>query len=394
MHTGRIVQGMLVAQFHGHSDANTLQVFNIPDDDMDEFLDWLDIEHDETADLLRHADGYTPLGSRQKLAQIAAEYKAAGHPDTTIGWSTVPMKSNTIVLWRGPHCVTKADPKRHVSNFRSALYLQLQTRAPHKRLPVSQHDETFAPMEPDACATHIDLDRAAAERLHPLPYGWNERTIPPNVQHMFSKRPGGSWAPRTPAGPARKRKCTEHNAPDDSLPGKCTPELRALRTKGYVVLENVLPDTTADALHRTIADCVRGMLFDVPRRGMCPALQHEVLGWSLDEFVSRVNEPRLKKARYYKSDSLDLFCGYDADVSKARRMTNLQSVHGFRLNTQMIDVYAHPFFAHCLASVHERLRRALSVRRLYFGKERCSLRSCGSRELAPHVDEPIRKGVL
>jgi hypothetical protein len=390
----RIVQGMIVANYTGQKGANTLHVFNIPDTEHDTFMGWLDLEHDKLADDLRHADGFTPLGTRSQLSKVAAQYRREQNNRTEVGWRVVPMRSNSIVLWRGPHCVLGATANSDRGGYRTALYLNLLASPPQKLLPRSPCEEHFSSSSPPPAGESQEptaIDDAVAKWLDPIPYGWNAMTIPANHQHMFAARAQHHLPAHQPLPP---QSSPQRGIWVNKRPSK---ELKHLNEHGYVVIENALPDNRAEVLNSVILGCCRGVLMDIPRKGMCARLQKEVARWSHEEFATRVNEPKLKKARYFKHNSTDLFCGYNNTISDqthahhTSHMKNLQSAAGFRLNTQMIDVHAHPYFADCLASVHSRLQDVLGIPRLYFGKERCSLRSHGSRELPPHVDEPIRR---
>lgn len=111
-----------------------------------------------------------------------------------------------------------------------------------------------------------------------------------------------------------------------------------------------------------------------------------------------VNHPLLKDARYFKRNDTALYCGMGSPEEQATRMKCLQGVQGLTLSSQMLDVYSHPYFAKVLVVLHPVLKEVLQCPLLYFHKERCSLRSVGSTELPPHIDEPIgrfkRKNVL
>jgi hypothetical protein len=124
---------------------------------------------------------------------------------------------------------------------------------------------------------------------------------------------------------------------------------------------------------------------------MCPELRTIVLGWSADEFAQHLNEPVMKKAKYFKRGTVDLYCGYELSEDESRRMCNLQGVSGVTLSSQMVDAYSVPHFAYCLAQLHRHLKRSLGVSQLYFGKERCSLRSYMSAPLETHIDEPVSR---
>lgn len=368
----RLLQGMLVAHYEGNGISNALEVFGIPESEHDSFFKWLKTTDNKMFQLLKHTKGFVKLGNRKTLSTLAEHYKAIDS-STQIGWNTVPMQSNSIVLWVGPHRVQHAKRKHDQNSYRSVLYLNLQDRPPQEELPESLHSERFT-NHTQGKQVNSSLEHALCSlyQQQQKPYGWNKDTIPERYHKWFAS--SNSLPVVHPTSKQKTNLYMDH-----------------LRQKGFVVIPNVLAEHDAQELHRVITECARTLLFRVPRVGMCSTLQQDVLSWSLHRFASQLNSRPLKKARYFKRNTPDVFCGYDKSDTDSRKMCNLQGVQGITLSSQMIDIYSHPFFAYCLIQIYPVLKTIFNNKTFYFGKERCSLRSYGSAPLETHIDEPISK---
>jgi len=371
----RFLQGMLVAHYRGNGKSNALEVFRIPESEHNSFFKWLKVFDTKMFHNMKTTYGFVKLGNRKVLTQLSTEYLKV-NPLTTIGWHTVPMQSNSIVLWVGPHRVHHAKSKKDIDNYRSVLYLNIQNTPPQDELPETSTEECFRNHTQGKQINHsLELVlKHFCEQQNKM-YGWNKQTIPKQYHSLFS-----SSADKT-----------ENKIKTQNTHTATTQYMQQLRDNGFVVIPNVLPDEDALQLHHTITECARTILFRVPRKGMCSELQKKVLQWSSHTFASQLNEPILKKARYFKNNTPDVFCGYDKNDAESRKMCNLQGVQGITLSSQMIDIYSHPFFAQCLIQIHPILQQALGTTAFYFGKERCSLRSYGSAPLEAHIDESISK---
>ena len=371
MPTERVIQAMFVAKYKGPPDGkpNALEVFNIPDSEHDLFMNWL-----ATANTPMHTKlltrGFVKLGNRKALDALAQAYRME-NTDSRVGWCQVPMQSNSVVLWRGVHRVTGAKRKADEGCYRTVLYLRLTTDPTLEVLPESVEHEAFGAehqgksvnksIEKALCAYHLQNDDT---------YGWNKETIPQEHHNKFALTPESPQEATTPA--------------------TANSMLHELKENGFAVLVDVVTPEMASVLHETIVETVRTVLFRVPRTGMSANVREQALQCSSQKLAKRINAPPLKKARYFKTNSNDLYCGYDVPEEESRRMKNLQGVQGLTLSSQMVDVYAVPHFAEVLCAMHSKLKKALSTPVLYFDKERCSLRSYGSAPLEAHIDEPVR----
>ena len=126
----RLVQGMYVSHYCGKGKSNALEVFSLPRSEHVMFFTWLSFTHNEVYHSITTSDGFTALGTRNKLDAIAQEYKVNVNPDSNVGWKTVPMVSNSVVLWTGPHRVTHSKYKGDKGSYRTVLYLHLQKQPP------------------------------------------------------------------------------------------------------------------------------------------------------------------------------------------------------------------------------------------------------------------------
>ena len=369
----RFVQGMVIGKYKGPDDkkANALEVFNIPDTEHDEFLAWLSTAYKALHNTL-HRSGFVSVGTRSTLQKVADAYKQH-QPTTRIGWVTVPMESNTVVLWRGIHRVTKATRKKDEGCYRTCLYLCLSTQTSVVELPDSVDEENVESFQ-QGKSPNRSIEPAVRDysTANGQPFGWNKQTIPTEDHSKFSLNPTNPQPVDDPAT------FSDHSV------------VEALKENGFVVLPNALPDGMADTLHHTIVELVRTMMFRIPRVGMDDTLRQNVLTkMSTRRFAKKVNHELLKEARYFKRNDTAMYCGDGSRYDRAKRMKCLQGVQGLTLSSQMVDVYSHPYFATVLATLHPTLKKALEAPLLYYSKERCSLRSFGSAELAPHIDEPI-----
>lgn len=362
---------MFVAKYKGPPDGkpNALEVFNIPCSEHDSFMNWLATTNPpmHTKLLTR---GFVKLGNRKTLNTLAQDYRK-NNPDSRVGWCKVAMQSNSVVLWRGAHRVTGAKRKKDEGSYRTVLYLRLMAEPPLKELPESAKDEML-------CAEHqgknvnksIEKALCAYYLQNGYEYGWNKVTIPQEHHHKFAL---------TPESPQDVETTQETS---NSV-------LRELAENSFAVLTDVVASDMASTLHEIIVETVRTVLFRVPRTGMSTSVQEQALQCSSRKLAKRINAPPLKKARYFKTNSNDLYCGYDVPEEESRRMKNLQGVQGLTLSSQMVDVYSVPYFAKVLCAMHSKLKKALGTPVLYFDKERCSLRSYGSAPLEAHIDEPV-----
>ena len=371
MHTERVIQAIFVAKYKGPPDGkpNALEVFNIPDSEHDSFMDWVRTTNPpmHTKLLTR---GFVKLGNRKELEVIAHAYRME-NTDSRVGWCQVPMQSNSVVLWRGVHRVTGAKRKKDKGCYRTVLYLRLTTDPPLEELPESVKYEVLgAEQQGKVINNSIETALCAHYLQNDDTYGWNKVTIPQEQHNKFA------ITPETPQDVATTQETSNS-------------VLRELAENGFAVLVDVVAPEMASALHYTIVETVRTVLFRVPRAGMSANVRKQALQCSSRQLAKQINTPLLKKARYFKTNSNDLYCGYDVPEEESQRMKNLQGVQGMTLSSQMVDVYAVPHFAEVLCAMHSKLKEALGTPVLYFGKERCSLRSFGSAPLEAHIDEPV-----
>lgn len=383
----RLLQGMLVAHYQGTGKSNALEVFCIPETEHDSFFKWLK-EYDATMfRKMKHTSGFVPLGNRKTLTTLTTQYRLS-HTQTNVGWKTVPMQPNSVVFWVGPHRVRHARGKTDTDSYRSVLYLNIQDTPLCDELPSTPYDECFA-NHTQGKQVNRSLETALKDYMakYGQLYGWNKQTIPSAFHNLFE----------APFGETNHTKRDQQHE-DTPIADPCTehPHLMHLRENGYVVIPNALPACTALQLHTVITECVRTVLFRIPRKGMSVDVQTGVLEWSTETFAKRLNTIELNKARYFKRHSTELFCAYTKDekdetADDSRKRIPLQGVQGITLSSQMLDIYSHPFFAQCLIQIHPLVQRALGTRTFYFGKERCSIRSHGSASLETHIDTPVHK---
>ena len=150
--TTRVIQAMFVAHHTGmHQDgkANTLEVFNIPGSEHDEWMHWLKTCHPHMHTKLT-ANGFVKLGNR-KVAESA--YKKIGYldtlaqayrkdnPESRVGWCLVPTITNSVVFFHGVHRVTPAKRKVDNKDVRTVLYMRILSEAPLEELPDTIADE-------------------------------------------------------------------------------------------------------------------------------------------------------------------------------------------------------------------------------------------------------------
>ena len=272
----RLVQGMLVAKYKGNGKANgkanALEVFRIPESEHSIFFPWLEHTHPITYCMFKSV-GFVSLGSKKTLQTIADDYRKT-NSNTRVGWCTVPMQSNSLVLWVGPHRVHHAQNKKDTGCFRTTLYLSLLAQPPCSTLPLSSNEEIFDTHQ-QGKTVNQSLEEALCEYLasNGNVYGWNQRTIPEEFHNMFAETPH----------------CVQ------STGERCsTTTVDILREHGFVVIPNIMPNATADALHASIVQTTRDVMFNIPREGMCDRLKATVAELDGDEFASCLNEPPLK----------------------------------------------------------------------------------------------------
>lgn len=351
----RIVQGMLIANYVGDGAAHSIQMFRIPASERVAFRTFLA----EKEPALLSALGchkFVKLRSKRQMARVAEAFREL-RPKTRVGWVTVPMRANSIVLWTGAHRVQGAKRKKDKESYRSVLYLRLQ----RKPSPLPQ---TWSPNSTRSDIQGKSINHAIEDAYGSWivakgqSYGWSQKTIPAGTPGFYQsanvkERDPDAW--------------------------------NRLMEDGYLVMNDVLTPSTATKLHGAITDILRTILFEIPRQGMSQSVRKYVRDLPPGQFEKIVNEPRLKKARYFKHRSTALWCDYDAEDN--RRMRALQGVPGYTLSSQMIDIQEAPAFSCALAEAHPAICRVLGT--VYFGKERCSLRSFGAAHLETHIDEPV-----
>lgn len=141
----RVVQAMLIGKYNGAQDdksPNSLEIFTIPDDEHTEFDPWLNVNNSDLYQKL-HQSGFTSLGTRKALAKVAEAYKKTHNPRSRVGWRTVPMFSNSVVLWRGIHRVTNAKRTKDKGCYRTCLYISISEEPPVVELPKTATNENF-----------------------------------------------------------------------------------------------------------------------------------------------------------------------------------------------------------------------------------------------------------
>lgn len=355
----RFLQALIVFKYKGNGKAHALQIFRIPLEERNDFKLWLEKHNTEFLQLLQ-TSGFISLGTKGKLTKIEKAYKK-DKPGSKIGWLTVPMKSNSIILWKGIHRVQNGKGKKDKDSFRSVMYMNLLRSPCIEHLPKSWETEDKTWMQNGKSFNHaIEIAYQNYYAKKNLNYGWNKTTISDKYEHMFAGSP-------------------------NLKPAKMNLTLQELDDMGYVMFENVLDSKMADKLHYKIVDIIRTVLFKIERQGMNEDVRKTALQLSNDEFTKQINEPKFKKARYFKRNTTNMYCGFDIPDAK---MKNLQGVQGYTLKSQMIDIQSHPLFAKVLIQLHPLLEDKLGYP-VYFGKERCSLRSFGAANLDSHIDEPV-----
>ena len=346
----RLVQAMVVAEHTATKKANSLEVFCVPPSERDAFHAFLKKEDEDLAALMK-SGGFTKLGSRRRLDKAA---KAFGNKD--VGWRLVPMRSNTVVFFCGPHMVHHG---KKSTGFRTVQYLQILPSPLYEELPEDWDAEKDAAQIAGYSGKSLNTAvESAFSDFYSGDYGWNKKTIPEEHWKVF-------------AGP-------KNTSSQDSA------FITRLHNKGFIVLHNALPRQLVIKLSYTIKNIVRTVLFKLDRKGLTPEILHYVGGLSDNKLAKRLNEPRLKRARYFKTNTIDCYRGYE----DKRELTCLQGVQGITLSSQMVDITAHPVFAEVCIALAPKLNR-LFRRQVYFGKERCSLRSSGALGLGPHIDDPF-----
>lgn len=354
-----ICQAILVSKYEGNGISHALETFRIPLKERDDFKLWLKNNNSEFLQLLQ-SSGFVSLGTKGKLTKIANAYKKK-NPKSNIGWLTVQMKSNSIIFFKGIHRVQNGKGKKDRDSFRSVMYMNLLRSPCTKHLPKSWDTEDTTWMQNGKSFNHaIEIAYKNYYAKKNLDYGWNKTTISDEHEHMFAGSP-------------------------NLKPAKINSTLQELDDMGYVVFESVLDSKMADKLHYEIVDIIRTVLFKIERRGMNKEIQRLALQLSDDEFAKQINEPKFKKARYFEHNTKNMYCGYDMSDAK---MKNLQGVQGYTLTSQMVDIQSHPLFAKVLIQLHPLLEEKLGYP-VYFGKERCSLRSFGAANLDSHIDKPV-----
>lgn len=355
----RFVQAMIIARYDYRGSKvrikpHSLEVFRIPEREKASFRTWLkENEPDLLKDLIR--TGFTKVGSKSRLARIAQAYRRT-HRASRIEWVTVPMVSNSLILWTGIHRVHGC-PTR--SAVRSVLYVKLQREPmdlPNAWVPTDSNalkGKAFNHAMENAYGKYVNSQGGA--------FGWSKQTIRGVPGFKIQPSDTKDWNPVY---------------------------LRKLQRNGFIVIKNLVNPNTAKLLHYRICTILRTVLFRVRRKGMNKEIRNQALDMSLDKFAIKINEPAFKRARYCKHKSMDLWTGYDNETDAgSRRMRMLQGVPGYTKSSQMIDVRQDPTFAVVLTEAHAKIEAIVGT--CFFGLERCSLRGPLAGELPPHTDDSI-----
>ena len=298
----RFVQGMIVAKYEskghkGRIKPHSLEVFRIPEAEKESFQTWLR-ETKTEPDLLKNLSrtGFTKFGSKTRLTRVAQAYRQT-HRASRIEWVTVPMVSNSLVLWTGIHRVHGCKKQ---SAVRSVLYVKLQRKPfdlPNSWVPTDGNafkGKAFNCAMENAYGRYVNSQGGA--------FGWSKQTIRGAPGFKVQSSDTKDWNPVY---------------------------LRKLRRNGFVVIKNLVHPNTAKVLHYKICEILRTALFRVPRKGMNAEVRKRALDMSLDRFALKINEPAFKRARYCKHKSMDLWTGYDDKTDAgSSRMRMLQGVPG------------------------------------------------------------------
>ena len=359
-----ILQAMLVARHE--DDGGVLEVFSVPRAVQPHFYDWLG-EHEPNMYKLLSSTGFQMLGSKSKLSKIAEEYHIFCRSQITeeietgcglkrdrkndnylyqnVGWEKVPLKTNSVVMWVGPHMVNKCT---HKNGKRSVQYLSLLSEPPLYSLPDSVYDEKLGPStwQGKIPSLHHELHYIQQDDLHD--YGHNKSTVIPEDRRFFCGTPGDETTPFL------------------------TDVQDHINQHGWVVIEEVLPTSDIVKVEQNILDSLRRYLFvDRPNGDKDKLMRYFSL--SNDELYERLYS-EINDERYFQSKSRNIHFG-----------KNRQGVDGVTKQSGMYNLYG--MNTSFLPAVGRKIESALG-RRVYFGKERGCIRGYMSDILPPHIDSP------